>query len=323
MNGDRPLVILTRKWPNQVESELSKHFNVELNPEDRSFTQEEWLRAMERADAICPTVTDTIDASLISHPGKTVKIIANYGAGVEHIDIESARRGGIIVTNTPEVLTEATAEITIALMLMISRRAVEGEKLVRANRWHGWGITEMLSTSVTGKTLGLIGMGRIATRVAEIAGHGFNMNIQYFSRSQVSLDRISDLDVKRGSLDEILSTSDFVSIHCPVTKDTVRLIDSAALDLMQSHAFLINTARGAIVDEDALASALELGLIAGAGLDVYQNEPTINPRLLVLDNTVLLPHMGSGTRETREAMGMKVVENLRAFFAGHNPPDQV
>ena len=323
MNEKRPRVILTRKWPSKVETKLGEKFDVKLNIDDHPFTFAEFESALSEADAICPTVTDRIDAKLLNCANKTVKILANYGAGIEHIDIEAAHCNGITVTNTPEILTEATAEIAVALMLMIARRASEGERYIRSNRWDGWRPTQMLSTGITGKTLGLVGMGRIATRVAQIASHGFNMPVQYFSRSQVSVEKLAGLEVSRVSLEQLLSTSDFISIHCPASDQTNSLIGSDAFELMSKKSFLINTARGSIVDEKALAYALKAQLIAGAGLDVYKNEPKIYSDLLKLERVVLLPHMGSGTEETREAMGFKVLENLTAFFAGQSPPDLI
>ena len=323
MSGARPKVVLTRKWPHRVEAKLAEQFDVELNVDDHPFTFEEFESALKTADAICPTVTDRLDGRLFDCIDKKVKMLANYGAGTEHIDIEAAHRNGITVTNTPGILTEATAEITIALMLMVARRASEGEQWIRANNWDGWSPTQMLSTGITGKTLGLVGMGRIATRVAEIAGHGFNMTIQYFSRSEVAPEKLAGLTVSRVSLEQLLSTSDFVSIHCPACDETRGLIDADALDLMSKNSFLINTARGSIVDEKALAYAVKNNSIAGTGLDVYEHEPRIHPDLLKSDRVVLLPHIGSGTVETREAMGYRVLENLTAFFAGHSPPNLI
>ena len=323
MSGARPKVVLTRKWPHRVEAKLAEQFDVELNVDDHPFTFEEFESALKTADAICPTVTDRLDGRLFDCIENKVKMLANYGAGTEHIDIEAAHRNGITVTNTPGILTEATAEITIALMLMVARRASEGEQWIRASKWDGWSPTQMLSTGITGKTLGLVGMGRIAMRVAEIAGYGFNMNIQYFSRSEVPSQKLAGLAVSRVSLKQLLSTSDFVSIHCPASFETRGLIDSDALDLMSKNSFLINTARGSIVDEKALAYAVKNNSIAGTGLDVYEHEPRIHPDLLKSDRVVLLPHIGSGTVETREAMGYRVLENLTAFFAGHSPPNLI
>lgn len=323
MNPETPVVVVTRKWPERVEDRLKQLFNVELNSADTAFTEAQLADALLRADAVCPTVTDRIGSVVLEQPAPRAKLLANFGVGVDHIDLDAARRAGLLITNTPDVLTDATAEIAMVLLLMSARRAAEGERLVRRGEWNGWHPTHMLSTQVTGKTLGLIGMGRIGSRFAHQAGHGFGMKIQYTSRSEVPEQRLLGLDARRVSLEQLLATSDFVSLHCPATDATHHLVDAAALDLMPDHAHLINTARGPIVDEAALATALAEGKIAGAGLDVYEQEPTVHPRLLELEQVVLLPHMGSGAIETREAMGMKVIENLVAFFSGDPPPDLV
>ncbi len=316
-------MVVTRKWPERVEARLTELFDVELNDDDQPLTQSQLIQALERADAVCPTVTDPIGRDLLEQPGIRARLLANFGVGVDHIDLDAAQRAKLQVTNTPDVLTDATAEIAMALLLMSARRTAEGERLVRRGAWSGWRPTHMLSTQVTGKTLGVIGMGRIGARVAYQAKRGFGMKIQYTSRSEVPGERLTDLDAKKLPLEQLLATSDFVSLHCPATPETHHLLDAAAFDRMPKHAHLINTARGPIVDEDALATALVEKKIAGAGLDVYEHEPEVNPRLLDLDQVVLLPHMGSGALETREAMGMKVVENLQAFFRGERPPDLV
>ena len=325
MITQKPKVILTRKWPPRVEQKLSSRFEVELNHDDHPFTEKELLNALKNYDAICPSVTDNLDSSIlkINDNIHRTKILANYGAGLDHIDLRAAKDAGICVTNTPDVLTSATAEITVTLMLMVARRVSEGANLIRAGLWSGWNPTQLLSTGVTGKTLGLVGMGRIGLRVAEIAGRGLKMRIQYFSRSEVSADRLHGLEVSKVSLEQLLCTSDFVSIHCAANESTFDLIGEKELNMMQSYSFLINTARGAIVNEKALAKAVKNNTIAGAGLDVYENEPAVNPALQKESNIILLPHMGSGTRETREAMGYKVLENLDAFFGGLTPPDLV
>ena len=315
--------MVTRKWPERVEARLNELFAVELNATDVPFTAEQLADALRRADALCPTVTDRIDASLLEGAAVRAKLIANFGVGVDHVDLSAVRRAGLALTNTPDVLTDSTAEIAMALLLMSARRAAEGERLVRRGDWNGWHPTHMLSTQVTAKTLGLVGMGRIGSRFAYQASRGFGMKIQYTSRSEVPPQRLVGLEATRVPLEQLLATSDFVSLHCPATEETRHLIDAQALDLMPARAHLINTARGPIVDEDALATALTEGKIAGAGLDVYEREPEVHPRLLTLEQVVLLPHMGSGTTEAREAMGMKVIENLQAFFGGQRPPDLV
>ena len=315
--------MVTRKWPERVEARLKELFAVELNATDKPFTAEQLADALRRADALCPTVTDRIDGSVLEQVPARAKLIANFGAGVDHVDLSALRRVGLALTNTPDVLTDSTAEIAMALLLMSARRTAEGERFVRRGAWTGWHPTHMLSTQVTAKTLGLIGMGRIASRLAYQASRGFGMKIQYTSRSEVPRERLLGVDATPVPLEQLLATSDFVSLHCPATEETRHLIDAQALDLMPAWAHLINTARGPIVDEDALATALAEGKIAGAGLDVYEREPEVHPRLLALEQVVLLPHMGSGTTEAREAMGMKVIENLQAFFGGHRPPDLV
>ena len=321
----RPKVLLTRKWPDRVEDKLCSRFEVELNHDDHPFTGKELLDALKKFDAICPSVTDNLNDTILRSSNGThrTKILANYGAGLDHIDLIAAEDMGISITNTPDVLTAATAEITVALILAVARRISEGETLIRTGLWSGWNPTQLLSTGVTGKTLGLIGMGRIGQRVAEIAGHGLQMRIQYFSRSKVSTERLNGLKISKVSLERILRTSDFVSIHCTANQDTFGLIGERDLNLMQRHSFLINTARGAIVSEKALAEAVKNKTIAGAGLDVYENEPAVNPALQKESNITLLPHMGSGTIEAREAMGYKVFENLDTFFGGFTPPDLV
>lgn len=323
MQSKKPVVVVTRKWPARVEARLTELFDAELNAADQPFTESQLADALMRADAVCPTVTDRVAEVLLERPEPRAKLLANFGVGVDHIDLDAARRAGLLVTNTPDVLTDATAEIAMALLLMSARRTGEGERLVRRGAWDGWYPTHMLSTQITGKTLGLIGMGRIASRFARQACRGFGMKIQYTSRSEVPAQRLTGVDAARVPLQQLLATSDFVSLHCPATEETRHLLDAAALDLMPKHAHLINTARGPIVDEAALATALAEGKIAGAGLDVYEREPTVHPQLLQLEHVVLLPHMGSGAVETREAMGMKVIENLQAFFSGERPPDVV
>jgi lactate dehydrogenase-like 2-hydroxyacid dehydrogenase len=321
MKAKAPLVVVTRKWPERVEARLKELFNVELNAADTPFTEAELADAVARADAVCPTVTDRITGAVLDQPAPRAKLLANFGVGVDHIDLPAAERMGISISNTPDVLTDATAEIAMALLLMSARRTAEGERLVRRGAWGGWCPTHMLSTQVSGKTLGLVGMGRIGSRFARQASQGFGMKIQYTSRSEVPEERLRGLNASRVSLQQLLVTSDFVSLHCPATAETRHLIDASALDCMPGHAHLINTARGPVVDEEALATALAEGKIAGAGLDVYEQEPTVHPGLLGLEQVVLLPHMGSGALETREAMGMKVVDNLLAFFSGDPPPD--
>ncbi|HHJ39829.1 MAG: D-glycerate dehydrogenase [Methylothermaceae bacteria B42] len=320
----RPTVILTRRWPPSVEAQLRRRYEVTLNEDDHPFSSQDLQSALQHYDAVCPTVTDSITAEVLNTTPLRCRILANYGVGVNHIDLETAAAKGITVTNTPGVLTDCTADIAITLLLMAARRAGEGEREVRAGRWRGWRPTHLLGTKVTGKTLGIIGMGRIGQAVAKRARHGFGMKILYFHPRPVADETLTGLDATAcASIDELLPQCDFVSLHCPGGQRNFHLIDAHRLALMPSHAFLINTARGDVVDTEALIQGLKEAAIRGAGLDVYENEPQIDPRLLALDNVVLLPHLGSATEETREAMGLRVLTNLDAFFSGQTPPDIV
>ncbi len=300
---------------------MAARFDVRLNADDQAFSQAELAAAMRSADALCPTVTDTIGADLFAGDLR-VRIIGNYGVGHNHIDIAAARKRGILVTNTPDVLTDCTADLAMTLILMSARRAGEGERELRAGHWTGWRPSHLVGTRVSGKTLGIVGMGRIGLATARRARHGFGMRIACFSRSPVPAAVRNELQAEQlASLDELAARVDFLSLHCPATPDSYHLIDAPRLAVMRPSAFLINTTRGSVVDERALADALAGGRLAGAGLDVYEREPQVSAQLLALQNVVLLPHMGSSTVETRDAMGMRVVENLERFFAGRNPPD--
>ena len=317
----KPRVIVTRRWPAAVEEALAARFDTWLNADDHPFTGEEMAEALRNADALCPTVTDSLGANLF-RPGMRVRIVGNYGVGYNHIDVAAARRQGIVVTNTPGVLTDCTADLAMTLILMCARRAGEGERELRAGEWTGWRPSHMVGSRVTGKTLGIVGMGRIGQATARRARHGFGMRIACYSRSPVPRAVLDELQAKQVSeLDELAAHVDFLSLHCPVTPETHHLIDARRLALMRRTAYLINGSRGPLVDEQALADALASGRLAGAGLDVYEREPEVCDVLPGLDNVVLLPHMGSSTAETRDAMGMRVVENLDRFFAGEEPPD--
>ena len=317
----RPRVIVTRRWPAAVEEALSARFDTQLNTDDHPFSREELAAALCGADALCPTVTDALGADLFG-PGASVRIIGNYGVGYNHIDVAAARGHGIVVTNTPDVLTDCTADLTMTLILMCARRAGEGERELRAGDWTGWRPSHMVGARVTGKTLGIVGMGRIGQATARRARHGFGMRIACYSRSPVPRAVLDEVQAHQvADLDELAASVDFLSLHCPATPATHHLIDARRLALMRRTAFLINGSRGPLVDEQALADALATGRLAGAGLDVYEQEPVVSDVLLGLDNVVLLPHMGSSTAETRDAMGMRVVENLDRFFAGEQPPD--
>ena len=322
--SNAPRVIVTRRLPDPVEERLAGLFDIVLNDDDVPLTQDELTEAVRTADGLLPTVTDRIDAGVLGATPRRLQVIANFGVGYNHIDVASASASGIAVSNTPGVLTDDTADLAMTLLLMVARRAGEGERVLRAGMWSGWRPTDLLGAKVSGKTLGVIGFGRIGAAVAARAAHGFGMNVLAYSRTPVDTDALHAAGARfADSLDELLTSSDFVSIHCPATPETRHMIGAAQLEAMRPGAFLINTARGDIVDEAALASALAKGVIAGAGLDVYEHEPEVTPALLALDNVVLLPHLGSATDETRIAMGMRAVDNLEAFFAGRGLTDPV
>jgi lactate dehydrogenase-like 2-hydroxyacid dehydrogenase len=321
----KPKLLLTRRWPREVERYLAGRYDVTLNEHDTPMDAPSLKAALAVFDAICPTVTDKLAAEVLAAAsgGKT-KILGNYGVGVSHIDLQACQRFGIVVTNTPGVLTEATAEIALTLMLMIARRAGEGERQVREHHWDGWAPTRMVGVDVTGKTLGLVGFGRIGQATARKAHHGFGMRVLYYSRKRAT----AEIEAATGGqhcarLEDLLQQSDFVSLHCPGGSETRHLLDASRLQRMKRSAFLINTARGEVVDEAALAEALRQKVIAGAGLDVYEHEPQVPEAFLGLENVVLLPHLGSATLETRVAMGMRVAGNLERFFAGLEPDDRV
>lgn len=321
---NKPKVFITRKWPESVEAKLSQRYDVTLNTDDRPLNAEELKTVLQNYDAVCPTVCDALPAEVINTAGKRCKILANFGVGYNHIDIIAAREQGLSISNTPGVLTHSTADLAMTLLLMSARRAVEGDRLIRNKQWQGWCPTHMLSSNVTGATLGLIGFGRIAQAMARKAHHGFDMQILYFKPSPADEYVIDDLQAKRcETIEELLQQSDFVSLHCPGGIDTRHLINANTLKHMQSTSYLINTARGDVVDTKALIEALKSKQIAGAGLDVYEAEPHVPDELLNLDNVALLPHLGSATLSTRTAMGEKVLNNLEAFFSGKPLPDLV
>ena len=317
-------VLVTRKWPKRVEEKLLSTFDATLNVADQPLSEQELIEGMKTYDALLPTVTDPITSKIISTPDKKVKIIGNFGVGFNNIDIDSARDNNIVVTNTPEVLTDCTADIAMLLMLGVARRGSEGEFHVRKKEWTGWRPTHMMGTKVTGKTLGLIGMGRIAQAMAHKSHFGFNMKIIFFDPYFDNVEIIKKFEAtKLGSIDEVLSQADFVSLHCPSTKETRGLINKETISKMKKSAYLINTARGDIVNEGELVEALKEERIMGAGLDVYEKEPSVEQDLINLKNVFLLPHLGSATNETREAMGMRVFENLMAFFNNQEPRDRI
>jgi len=316
----KPKILITRRWPEAVEARLAARYDVTLNETDTPLTLDQLRAAMTEYDALCPTVSDKVPAEVLSAPGARVRIIANYGAGYEHIDLDAAEGAGLIVTNTPDVLTDATAELALLLMLMAARRAGEGERELRAGDWTGWRPTHLLGQSLAGKTLGLVGYGRIARATAERARAALGMRIAYHSRRRAEDEGNA---VYCDTLESLAGASDVLSLHTPGGPQTHHLVDADLLKRMKPSAILINTARGSVVNEDDLARALTEGVIAGAGLDVYQGEPTVNPALLAAPNLVLLPHLGSATLETRTAMGMRVADNLDRFFDGEPLLDRV
>lgn len=323
MAKKKPLVVVTRKLPDVIETRLMELFDVRLNVDDEAMSEAELTEAVKTADVLVPTITDTIDAKLIAAAGKKLKLIANYGTGVDHIDLAAAREKGITVTNTPDVLTEDTADMTMALILAVPRRLVEGERIVRSGDWSGWSPTWMLGHRIFGKRLGIIGMGRIGQAVARRA-RGFGLSIHYHNRNRVHEEIENELEATYWeSLDQMLAHMDFVSVNCPHTPATYHLLSARRLKLLQPHAVIVNTARGEVIDENALTQVLQSGDIAGAGLDVFEHAPAVNPKLLALDNVVLLPHMGSATFEGRGDMGEKVVINIQTFVDDHTPPDRV
>ena len=323
MAKKKPLVVITRKLPDAIETRLMELFDVSLNVDDEAMSEAELTEAVKTADVLVPTITDTIDAKLIAAAGKKLKLIANYGTGVDHIDLAAAREKGITVTNTPDVLTEDTADMTMALILAVPRRLVEGERIVRSGDWSGWSPTWMLGHRIFGKRLGIIGMGRIGQAVARRA-RGFGLSIHYHNRNRVHEEIENELEATYWeSLDQMLAHMDFVSVNCPHTPATYHLLSARRLKLLQPHAVIVNTARGEVIDENALTQVLQSGDIAGAGLDVFEHSPAVNPKLLALDNVVLLPHMGSATFEGRGDMGEKVVINIQTFVDDHTPPDRV
>ncbi|MBT5384657.1 MAG: D-glycerate dehydrogenase [Kordiimonadaceae bacterium] len=319
----KPLVIVTRKLPASVELRMKELFNVRLNGDDKVFTKEDLIAAVKEAHVLVTTVTDEISGGVLSKAAPDLKMIANYGVGVDHIDLMSARDKRIIITNTPGVLTEDTADMAMLLILGITRRMSEGEKMLRAGKWKIWSPIGMLGMRLRDKNLGIIGMGRIGQALA-LRAKTFGLNIHYYNRQQINEDLEKSLCATYwASLDQMITQMNIISLNCSSTPDTHHIMSRRRIGLMQKNAYLINTTRGDVVDEDALIEALEEKTIAGAGLDVYKNEPNINPRLLNLDNVLLTPHMGSATDEARIAMGEKVIINVKTFLDGHSPGDRV
>ena len=321
----KPKVILTRKWPEAAEAKAQELFDAVINKDDHKMSIEELKEAMRNADALCPTVSDfQIDSEILNVENRNCKIVANFGVGFNNIDTEAAKKAGVIVTNTPDVLTDCTADIAMVLLLSVARRIGEGERLVRNKEWSGWCPTHMLSTKVTGKKLGFIGFGRIAQAVAQKAHFGFGMELSFYDPYPPSDEIIKKFSAKKfDTLEEVLGDSDFITLHCPGGGSNTNLMNKDRFALMKESAFLINTARGDVVDEAALVQALKDDVIAGAGLDVYAKEPTVTEELLSMNNVVLIPHLGSATTETRVAMGLRSLANVKAFFDGKEPGDRV
>jgi glyoxylate reductase len=323
----KPLVVVTRKLPDSVETRMRELFEARLNLDDKPMSQAELVAAVKTADVLVPTVTDRIDASVLSQSGENLKLIANFGNGVDNIDVTTALQRGITVTNTPGVLTEDTADMTMALILAVPRRLAEGAKVLTGeNEWGGWSPTWMLGHRIWGKRLGIVGMGRIGQAVARRA-RAFGLQIHYHNRRRVAAKIEEELNATYWeSLDQMLARVDIVSVNCPHTPATYHLLSARRLQLMRPEAYIVNTARGEVIDENALIRLIETGKIAGAGLDVFEHEPALNPRLAKLareGKVVLLPHMGSATVEGRIDMGEKVIINIKTFMDGHKPPDRV
>ena len=318
-----PKIAVTRELPDAVMSRMEQLFDATIHRGPTGLSRDQLAVAMATCDVLVPTVTDEIDADLIANAGPDLKLIANFGAGVNHIALKAARARGIIVTNTPGVLTEDTADMTMALILSVPRRLAEGEKLVRSGEWKGWSPGGMLGHRIGGKALGIVGMGRIGQAVA-LRARAFGLSIHYHNRHRLPAVLEAQLAATwHENLDEMLSSIDILTLHTPRNADSEGMIDARRIALLRRHVHLINTSRGGIVDEDALVAALEAGALAGAGLDVWKHEPQIDPRLLALPNVVMTPHMGSATYEGRLATGDKVIANIRMWADGHRPPDQV
>ena len=323
MSKERLSVVVTRRLPDAVETRLSELFDVKLRLDDVPMTRTELTQAMKTADVLVPTVTDEIDAAMIGQAGDQLKLIANYGAGVDHIDVATARQRGILVSNTPGVLTDDTADMTMALILAVTRRMSEGMAMMQKGDWSGWAPTALLGGRISGRRLGILGMGRIGQAVAKRAA-AFGMQVHYHNRRKLHPEIENALEATYWeSLDQMVARMDVISVNCPHTPSTFHLMNARRLKLMKSDAVIVNTSRGEVIDENALTRMLRAGELKGAGLDVYEHGTEVNPRLRELDNVVLLPHMGSATLEGRLEMGEKVIINIKTFDDGHRPPDQV
>ncbi|MEM8656192.1 MAG: D-glycerate dehydrogenase [Pseudomonadota bacterium] len=323
MPKERLSVVVTRRLPPEVETRLSELFDVTLRDSDAPMSRSDVVEAMKKADVLVPTITDTIDGAMIGQAGERLKLIANYGAGVDNIDVATARQRGILVSNTPGVLTDDTADMTMGLILAVTRRLPEGLAAMQSGTWDGWAPTAFLGGRVAGRRLGILGMGRIGQAVARRAA-AFGMQVHYHNRRRLRPEAEEELEATWWeSLDQMVARMDVISVNCPHTPSTFHLMNARRLKLMKQDAVIVNTSRGEVIDENALTRMLRAGEIAGAGLDVYENGTEVNPRLRELNNVVLLPHMGSATRESRIEMGEKVIINIKTFDDGHRPPDQV
>ncbi|WP_420012830.1 2-hydroxyacid dehydrogenase [Tateyamaria sp.] len=323
MPKERLSVVVTRRLPAEVETRLSELFDVRLRDSDAAMSRAEIVEAMKSADVLVPTITDTVDAAMIGQAGDRLKLIANYGAGVDNIDVSTARQRGILVSNTPGVLTDDTADMTMALILAVTRRIPEGMAAMQGDDWDGWAPNAFLGGRVGGRRLGILGMGRIGQAVARRAA-AFGMQVHYHNRRRLRPEIEQELDASYWeSLDQMVARMDVLSINCPHTPSTFHLMNARRLKLMKPEAVIVNTSRGEVLDENALTRMLRAGELAAAGLDVYEHGTKVNPRLRELPNVVLLPHMGSATRESRVEMGEKVIINIKTFDDGHRPPDQV
>ncbi len=319
--ASKPVILATRKLPEAVEARLQRDYTVHLNPDDRLYSSDELIELAQGADAILPCHTEHFTPEVVARLPACVKIVANFSVGVDHCNLPAFEQRGIVVTNTPDVLSDATAEIAILLMLGAARRAGEGEAMMRAGTWKDWSPAFMVGTAITGKRLGIIGMGRVGQAVAKCA-RGFDMEIHYHNRSKLTPE-LEHGAVFHDSIENLLAQCDVLSLNCPSTPDTKGLLSAERIAMLPDGAIVVNTARGALIDEDALIAALKSGKLAATGLDVYCNEPGGNPAIAALPNTFLLPHVGSANKETRDAMGYRALDNLDAFFAGKAPSDRV
>lgn len=319
--ADKPVVWITRKLSEATEARALRDFDARLNPEDRVFTADEIVAMSSQVDAILPCHSEHFNADVVARLSPRVKIIANHSVGVDHCDLRALGAKGIVVTNTPDVLNDATAEIALLLMLAAARRAYEGDRIVRTGEWTSWSPAFMVGTQTTGKKLGIVGMGRVGQAFAKLVS-GFGMEIHYYNRKPLAPE-LANGAIYHETVEDLLPHCQFLSLHCPATPETTNLMNAERLALLPDGAILVNTARGALVDEDALIGALKSGKLAAAGLDVFKTEPGGNPELSKLDNVFMLPHIGSATRETRDAMGFRALDNLDAFFAGKEPKDRL